>query len=147
MKPARIWESSWNNLGRYQLVLGFRCAAILLRLLRVREIKGGPETMRELLCIIVCPKVHEVEMGLVTKHVIVHRRHLNAVVTQSAKHRIDLGCKQHEITRNRGLALPCGLKIDGCPVPIAGGISMPPSTIFSLRGTLNWRIPPLTLPV
>src|SRR5258708_28992226 len=56
--------------------------------------------------------MHEIEMGLVKKHVIVHRLDLNAMRSQSPNDRIDLGGQQDEIARGRGFTLPGWLEVD-----------------------------------
>src|SRR5882757_1612397 len=83
-----------------------------LRLLRICFVKSGAKPQRQLHGIIVSPEMHEIEMGLVEKHVIVHRLDLYAVRPQSAKHRINFAGQQDEITRDRGFTLARGLKVD-----------------------------------
>src|SRR5258708_17933877 len=64
--------------------------------------------------------MHEIEMGLVKKHVIVHRLDLNAMRSQSPNDRIDLGGQQDEIARDRGFTLPGCLEVD-CSSSTHGG--------------------------
>ena len=83
-----------------------------LRLLRICFVKSGAKPQRQLHGIIVSPEMHEIEMGLVEKHVIVHRLDLYAMRPQSANDRIDFGGQQDEVTRDRGFTLARGLEVD-----------------------------------
>jgi hypothetical protein len=94
--------------------LGAAVHAVLLnlRLLRICFVKSGAKPLRQLHGIIVSPEMHEIEMGLVEKHVIVHRLELYAVRPQSANDRIHFGGQQDEIARDRSSTLTRGLKVD-----------------------------------
>src|SRR6266478_3980169 len=114
---AETQEESRKGLkGRFLLYRGLGAAVhevlLDLRLLRVCFVKSGAKPLRQFHGIIIGPKMHEIEMGLVEKHVIVHRLDLNAMRPQSSNDRINLGGQQDEITRDCGFTLARGLKVD-----------------------------------
>ena len=96
------------------------------------------QPLGELVGIVDAPEVHEEQPRLVGQHMVVDGRHLDAVLTQRAQHRVHLIGGQHEVAGRGRLAAVQRLEVDGnarCPWP--GHLHATVLTV-SARGIENW---------
>ena len=75
-------------------------------LLAIRLIQGGPQPSGQLPRVIVRPEMHVEEPRGILEAVVVHRRHVDAVLPQGPGDRIHLLVDQDEVSRDRRLARP-----------------------------------------
>jgi len=108
-----------------------------LALCVVHLVGRGFESARQLDGIVVCPEMHEEQARLVIQHVIVDCRHLDAVLPNGAKHRIDHRSDQYEVAGDRRLAVAGRRDVDRDAGAIETGMAIAPSVSVSPRGIAN----------
>src|SRR4051795_6878349 len=107
---ASVCAFAMNGLSSRSASSRWRAPRLALRKIDMRQRRLQPG--RELQGIVMRPEMHEVEARLLADHVIVQRRHLDAILPYGFHHRRDFFVGQNEIAGNRCLAAAERLKID-----------------------------------
>src|SRR5215208_2823281 len=98
-------------------------------------IKSCAQALSELERIVVRPEMHENQPGLLSQHVTVDCRHLDAVLSESLDNRIHFVSYQYEVTGNGGLAAAGRLEVNRRRYSHRAGRS-------NLHSVLGYRIAP-----
>src|SRR6267142_4227321 len=116
-RTASRKATSWSGAAATgALAMESSAIAIALRsstAFHVGKIERGPQPLRELLGLIICPEMHEEKMWRIIDHVTVKCRHLDPMLAKRLHDRIDFGAQEHEISCNRCPTATSRLEVDG----------------------------------
>src|SRR5262252_10902602 len=82
-----------------------------------RLVEGGAQSFGKLQGVVIGPEVKEDDARLLSQHVAVNRRHLDAVGTQRADHIWNFGSDKDKVARDRRLAAAGWLEVDAGRTP------------------------------